>query len=137
MHKYEKIQFYPRRRQLFNVIEYKKKKKKRELIEFVARTKPIVQNYRPKGGLFEYYGRKTKDGAVMSPTLVAGTRVSISSARARPMAHQRYPCEEEKKKKRKESRCANDLSEKEDKKKKKKRHPTRINFQPRNLPLIT
>lgn len=59
----------------------------------------------------------------MSPTLVAGTRVSISSARARPMAHQRYPCEEEKKKKRKESRCANDLSEKEDKKKKKETSP--------------
>lgn len=37
-------------------------------MESVAQTKPIVQNYRPKGGLFEYYGRKTKDGAVMSPT---------------------------------------------------------------------
>lgn len=70
-------------------------------MESVAQTKPIVQNYRPKGGLFEYYGRKTKDGAVMSPTLVAGTRVSISSARARPMAHQRYPCEEKREKSKK------------------------------------
>lgn len=69
-------------------------------MESVAQTKPIVQNYRPKGGLFDY-GRKTKDGAVMSPTLVAGTRVSISSARARPMAHQRYPCEEKREKSKK------------------------------------
>ncbi|KAK9299811.1 hypothetical protein QLX08_007307 [Tetragonisca angustula] len=38
----------------------------------------------PSNGIFEYYGRKTKDGAVMSPTLGAGTRVSIPSARARP-----------------------------------------------------
>lgn len=73
-------------------------------MESVAQTKPIVQNYRPKGGLFEYYGRKTKDGAVMSPTLVAGTRVSISSARARPMAHQRYPCEKKEKRKKTDGR---------------------------------
>lgn len=74
-----------------------KKRKERELIEFCRN--PSSENYRPKGGLFEYYGRKTKDGAVMSPTLGAGTRVSISSARARPMAHQRYPCEGKKGKK--------------------------------------
>lgn len=73
-------------------------------MESVAQTKPIVQNYRPKGGLFEYYGRKTKDGAVMSPTLVAGTRVSISSARARPMAQQRYPCEKREKRKKADGR---------------------------------
>lgn len=46
--------------------------------------------------IFQYYGRKTKDGAVMSPTFCAGTRVSIPSARARPMAH-KVTGEEEKK----------------------------------------
>lgn len=84
-------------------------------MESVAQTKPIVQNYRPKGGLFEYYGRKTKDGAVMSPARCRNARIDFectSKADGAPKVSLRR-----KKRKKQESRWtiggfANDLKKK-------------------------